>query len=144
MKRVCVGLLLVLVGIVVLAAGALAKGPVNAGGNDSVVWNGKWMVQIYIGPDFYGAGTGPTVMADGTKIDADIESLVMMVKVRYFDEADFTSKDWVHLKFWLSSPLELEFPDGSTDVATQFIFIKMRYEEHAYGWHGLYYLQAYR
>jgi hypothetical protein len=118
--------LIVVLAILSLSIAALGKGPTNAGGKAGYVNNGKWTVQIYIGPDWYGAGSTSTTTTDGTVIGV-ISSEVMMEKVRYFDEDWYTDKDWAHFKFWLSAPVTITFAGGRVETATRFVFIKMNY-----------------
>ena len=129
-----------IVGLIMISmfiAPAFAKGPSNAkmGQNG----NGMWeyyegydaaynpMADMCVGLD-YGVGSTETYTTDGYYIGV-IEAATLMDKGHYFSEGDepYSDKDWVYYKFWLTSPEEIFFPDGSTYIATQFIFIKVHH-----------------
>ena len=113
------------------AALVFADGPNNAGGKSQKwQWDPEggagiyiWPASLFIGPD-YGAGSTPTLCADGTQIDV-IPNATLLAKGRYFSDVEFTEKDWVGYHFWLSEPVNMILADGTTYTATQFIFLKV-------------------
>lgn len=141
MKKIILGIM-VSVMLVMSVSLAMAMGPENAGGKDvDELWNDR--AKLYIGPDYWGAGSTPTTTEDGTSIGV-IPSTTLMLKMVWFDDDDFTDKDFNLFKFWLSGPVEITFIDGTEYTAEKFIFIKMNYVLIGSVWTPVYTLQAYR
>ena len=119
------------------ATSVFAKGPSksNMGKNGNGDWEYfedyggayNFMADMYVGLD-YGVGSTPTITTDGIYIDV-IDMATLMDKGHYFSEwyEPYSDKDWVAYKFWLTSPVNIEFPDGYVYIATQFIFLKVHH-----------------
>ena len=67
-----------------------------------------------------------------------------MLKMKWFDDYDFTNKDFNLFKFWLTESVTITFVGEEPIEATEFIFIKMNYVFTEGIWTGEYTLQAYR
>ena len=132
MKRTRLAAAVGLMLVALIAGGAFAKGPSNAGGKheDWSYWPNEhpnWASYLYIGPD-YGAGSTSTETEDGSVIDP-IPGATLAAKGRFFSDEDFTDKDWVMYKFWLTEPVDITLPSGEVVTATEFIFIRQRFGE---------------
>lgn len=125
MKRTSLMLLVGLAVVSLLIVNVCANGPANARRKQE--WDHpNWASYLYIGPD-YGAGATLTETTDGSVVDP-ILSATLAAKGRYFSEwwEPFSEKDWVTYKFWLTEPVNITLPDGTTVyTATEFIFFRM-------------------
>ena len=130
-KKITLTIAIVLVMFLMSAIPAVADEPEYAGGKNS-----KWVYgdviyigpsELYIGPD-YGAGTTETWCSDGTWIDVIVNAF-LWADGHYFSEwwEPYDERDWVYYKFWLDEnhPVDMILADGSSYIATEFIFIKV-------------------
>lgn len=119
------GVLIAMLALVLMGAGlSYAKGPANAGGaNRDELWNP--MASLYVGEIYWGLPV-ELEFDDGTAVDP-FEPAFVMVKMQIFRNEQHASEEWDSIKYWLDEPVEITFPDGSTDEAVDFIFIRIYY-----------------